>query len=32
MAETLLNEKALKKLPETVSLLQLGLGKGKYGI
>lgn len=32
MAETLLNEKTLKKLPEMVSLLQLVLGKGKYGI
>lgn len=32
MEETLLNEKTLKKLPEIVSLLQLGLGKGKYGI
>lgn len=30
--QKLLNEKTLKKLPEIVSLLQLGLGKGKYGI
>lgn len=30
--QKLLNEKTLKKLPETVSLLQLGLGEGKYGI
>lgn len=32
MAQTLLNEKTPKKLPETASLLQLGLGKGKYEI
>lgn len=31
-AETLLNEKTPKQFPETVSFLQLGLGKGKYRI